>query len=275
MKGDDRHHAQTAFMDDKAEVIVAATAFGMGIDKANVHFVCHAEISGCLDSYYQEIGRAGRDSEAAQAILFYHASDLNLRRFFASGRQVDADELAEVAHLVQQHKESIDPKALLEQTDLSKTKLQTALNRLTEAGVVEPLATGEIVLAEEAPDLETATAAALKAQGRQHQFDRSRLEMMCGYAEMRNCRRQYLLNYFGETLNEPCGYCDNCKAVPIEEQASYQPFPLSSRVEHKEWGKGLVMRYEEDKVVVLFDEVGYETLKVKRAVLFRLLSKIT
>jgi ATP-dependent DNA helicase RecQ len=80
-----RTSAQEAFMEDTVDVVVATTAFGMGVDKPNVRFVFHSEPSDSVDSYYQEVGRAGRDGSAARAVLFYRAEDLGLRRFFAGG----------------------------------------------------------------------------------------------------------------------------------------------------------------------------------------------
>ena len=68
-----RAGVQTAFMDGELEVIVATTAFGMGVDKADVRFVFHREPSDSVDSYYQEVGRAGRDGEAAEAVLFHRS----------------------------------------------------------------------------------------------------------------------------------------------------------------------------------------------------------
>ena len=65
--GRDRDAVQERFMDDDLDVVVATTAFGMGVDKPNVRWVVHAEISESLDSYYQEVGRAGRDGEPAEA----------------------------------------------------------------------------------------------------------------------------------------------------------------------------------------------------------------
>jgi ATP-dependent DNA helicase RecQ len=88
--------------------------------------------------------------------------------------------------------------------------------------------------------------------------------MMRGYAEVHDCRREYLLNYFGEEIDDPCGFCDNCDAgITVEENEEDKLFPINTRVAHKTWGEGMVLRYEGDKMVVLFDEVGYKTLAVE------------
>jgi ATP-dependent DNA helicase RecQ len=263
MKSGERERIQEAFMNEEAEVIVATTAFGMGVDKANVRFVFHYDISDSVDSYYQEVGRAGRDDRAAKAILFYRADDLGIRRFFAGGGQVELDQVERVAEAVGKHEGPADPRDLREEADLSQSKLTTALGRLEEAGVVEILPTGEVAQGERYHDLAEASEEAARAQEQRGEFDRSRIEMVRGYAEVRDCRREYLLNYFGEEFDAPCGYCDNCEAgVLVEEDESNEPFPINSRVVHKEWGEGLIQRYEGDKMVVLFDEVGYKTFGI-------------
>jgi ATP-dependent DNA helicase RecQ len=99
---------------------------------------------------------------------------------------------------------------------------------------------------------------------RRVQIDRSRVEMMRGYAELTDCRRRYLLNYFGETADELCGNCDNCDAgLGRAEDAHEEPWEMGDRVTHARFGPGQVVRYEGDRIVVLFDRVGYGTLSVE------------
>jgi len=91
-------------------------------------------------------------------------------------------------------------------------------------------------------------------------FDRSRVDMMRGYAEADGCRREFILSYFGEPFAPPCGHCDNCESGRSEAAPDDVPFPVGTRVAHDRWGEGVVQRYDDDAVVVLFDEVGYKTL---------------
>ncbi|OUL20067.1 recombinase RecQ [Nostoc sp. T09] len=263
MKAAQREQVQAAFMADELEVIVATCAFGMGVDKSNVRFVFHYDISDSLDSYYQEIGRSGRDGKEAQAILFYCPDDLQIRRFFASGGKIDVDEVLQVAEAVQQADEPLDLEDLQQATDLSQSKITKAVSRLQEVEAVEILPTGEVTKSEVEVNQTTSVQAATLAQQRRQQFMRSRLEMMQNYAQVRDCRREYLLNYFGEPVDKKCGFCDNCQAGITVEEETFQPFPVNSYVIHTNYGKGQVMRYEADKMVVLFEKVGYKTLAVE------------
>src|SRR3954447_7139620 len=156
-----RRDAQDAFMADSVEVVVATVAFGMGIDKANVRFVFHAEIAESVDAYYQEIGRAGRDGKAARALLFYRPQDVGLRRFFAGTAKLEADEVAEVAAAVVEAGEPVEPGELQDETGLTQSKLAAAVGRLEDAGVVEVLPTGEVAPADEEADVDTAVEQAV------------------------------------------------------------------------------------------------------------------
>ncbi len=261
MGRNERQQVERDFMDDRVRVIVATIAFGMGIDKPNVRFVFHHDISGSLDAYYQEIGRSGRDGEPARAMLFYRPQDLGRRQFFASSGQVAPDQLERVVDAVRDHDGPIDADALAELTDMAPTPLATALTRLEDAGAVRLLPDGRVAATPGDHDLAEAVEDTVGAQERRRSYARSRVEMMRRFAEVHDCRREFLLNYFGEPFQGPCGNCDNCDQG-IGAGTGEMPFPLESRVAHPEWGTGVVQRYEDDTMVVLFDEVGYRTLSV-------------
>jgi ATP-dependent DNA helicase RecQ len=225
-----------------------------------VRFVFHADVSDSIDSYYQEIGRGGRDGAPAQATLFFREQDIGLRRFFAGGGKLAADQVEIVAEVVLSHRDPVPIEEVRDETGLTDSKVLTALGRLEDAGAVE-IEPGGKVEAAEVLDLPHAVEEAVHADERRHEFDRSRVEMMRAYAEARSCRRAIILSYFGEPFEPPCGNCDICLAG-IEPRVGARPFELGTRVTHQEWGGGEVVRYGPDTVVVLFDEAGYKTLAV-------------
>ena len=276
MAAKDRERIHEAFMADEIEVIVATIAFGMGVDKPSVRFVFHFDISESLDAYYQEIGGAGRDGEPAVAMLFCCPADLGLRRFFASSGAIDMEQAREVLEAVLLSDGRATAEELIDNVGLSHAKQLAVLNRLVDAGALERLPDGAYEATSGAgTNLEQLLGEAVDAQARRREYDRSRVDMIRSYAELSGCRRQHLLTYFGEELREPCGNCDNCDAGLAKGTTGNEPFAAGSLVQHKRWGRGQVLQYEGENMVVLFDGLGYKTLSVELVTEQGLLTQIS
>ncbi len=86
-----RRSIQDDFMKGRCRLVLATNAFGMGIDKEDIRFVVHADVPGSMESYYQEIGRAGRDGLPAECLLLYDQRDLNTQIEFIRWSNPDAD----------------------------------------------------------------------------------------------------------------------------------------------------------------------------------------
>lgn len=269
----EREAAHRAFLDDAVDVVVATNAFGMGIDKPGVRFVTHASVPESLDSYYQEIGRAGRDGAAADATLFYRPEDLGIRKYFVS-RTVDRGEVAAAYRAVARAEGRLSTKALAERLEIAPRRAQHLVNLLVEGGAVRAERRGAVVAASVSPA--AAAAAAEEASERRERIERSRLDVMRRYAETRDCRRRVLLRYFGEDLDGPCGTCDTCRAGIVDDSGIDEagvPFPTGSAVEHAEWGLGSVSAVEGDRLTVFFEEQGYKTLALDTVIENGLLSR--
>lgn len=178
---DRRAEVLADFTAERLEVVVATSAFGMGIDAPRVRLVVHWGMSPTPESYYQEAGRAGRDGSQARCLLLHHPRDAEIHR-----RQLDV---------------TFPARKILE--ELWRDPAQ---RKRHPSGVV---ASADRLAEELRP--EDGAIAWQRVRRRRAAAER-RLEVMNRYALEHRCRRQALLGYFGEA-SEPCGDCDVCVGV--------------------------------------------------------------
>jgi ATP-dependent DNA helicase RecQ len=253
----ERDQVQRAFMAGQTRIVVATTAFGMGIDKPDIRFVLHAQVPDSLDSYYQEIGRAGRDGDPAETICYYRTEDLGLPRFFTGGLP-DEETLTAICDTVGNG--PISRRSLAEKARVSARRLTALLDLLHEAGALR--LRKRIEPAPDALPTQRTVARALELAERRQAVERIRIEMMRRYCELADCRGRFLLRYFGEPRERPCGHCDVCEAGRAGKRADNATFPVGGRVRHRAWGHGVIVAGEADRITVLFDETGYKELLV-------------
>ena len=233
LEPEQRSRVQDRFLQGSARVIVATTAFGMGIDKPDIRWVLLYNFPDSLESYVQMVGRAGRDGLPSTCLLFAGDSDAAALRRFAQADLPTIETLRAVyAQLKRQSVEGwteLTPEELAETAQLEEdADPRVYVGMLERAGLVRrhfDAGRGmRVELLPPPPDTARRITDLLARYGEQA---RERAGRMIAFAETDRCRHQQVAEHFGERARVPCGMCDVCspRAAPRHDAPAARPLP--------------------------------------------------
>ena len=217
MRKADRAASQERFMrPKKRKVMVATSAFGMGIDKPNIRYVLHYQAPSSLEQYVQEAGRGGRDGRPCSCVLLFDPADLEVQRYLLAEGRARPDQLRRVANALKAwagERRPVNASDLALSAGVPATAARSLCARLEELGLIEQTAGEEWSINAAPDDFQAGAEDLARRLDIERLADERRLGAVREYAQSTECRSVFLRRYFGEQDPPRCGVCDRCREM--------------------------------------------------------------
>lgn len=208
-----RKEIETGLMQNKWKCIVSTNALGMGIDKPDIRFVIHTQIPQSPIHYYQEIGRAGRDGEITNVILFYNSAknendipqDYSLPMAFIEGTRPSIDLYTKVINLLKE--DLLGERDIMKRANLRQTQVRVIKADLIDQGIIKEVvfknSLKKYEYQHDAPQLNTEIFDELR------EAKYKDLSAMVNYVYTKESRMKYLCEFLGDSYSNNYSGCDN------------------------------------------------------------------
>ncbi len=287
----ERDVAQEAFVGGEYNVAVATNAFGMGIDRADLRFVCHYELTGSVEAYYQEAGRAGRDGKPSFCEMLFMYADKRVQDFFIEGANPDVQYIRDVYSVLRESSDN-SHECFMSIEDIAEgvadierfergfssykskkksSRGSSSANSMCASSALAILKkfnyidrfdmAGKRVRGTRLTDPDRTSRDIVFPDGmleEKRRRDEAKLRDMLAFIYAKNCRQEWILDYFGEKNSKPCLCCDNCARSATRKLSPLSDSELTelrkalsgiARMSYKRAPREWLPRFGRDKVV--------------------------